>query len=619
MPEVRGFVLAAGLGTRLAPLTDYVPKPLLPIAGVTLLDRAVAALTAAGIERIAINAHHRADRIAARLACRPDQARFHLSVEPAILGTGGAFAGAREFLAAADTIVVHNGDVLCDLDVGELLAVHRRGGALATLALVDRPAVNSVVLGHDGGIRDLADRRRIAPAAGDRRLTFTGLACYDRAFLERVPEGRSDLVTLLVAALDADAGAVRGHVHAGAWEDIGTLARYLDAHRSRLGPGFVSVPPSTSLPLDADLAECVVLPGATVPPATRLRRAVIGPGWAVVEPSDEGGDLRLAATAGFDDVTQLEWIEGHGSDRRFVRLCRGERRAVLMRTTPADPDYDRYLAIATFLYERGLGAPVVLAHDPASRSILLEDLGDATLERLVAREPHRAADLYDRVLDRLADLQTFGADARALCPAAWERTFDRDHLRWETAYFRERFLVGHCGLAPAALAGLDREFAALAEVCLRQPRTLVHRDFQSQNILVKDGVVRLVDVQGMRWGPQAYDVVSLVHDPYVDLAWPLREDLLAGFPQRLAARGGPRIAPADWHAMASAAALQRLMQSLGAYGFLGHVKGRTAFLAHIGAAVSGLRAVLDRAPAPADSAYAPPDLPALRDILASVR
>jgi len=80
MTEVRGMILAAGLGTRLRPLTSYLPKPLLPVDGVTLLDRAATALSEAGVTRIAVNAHHRADRIEAHLSDRPDSARFHLSL-----------------------------------------------------------------------------------------------------------------------------------------------------------------------------------------------------------------------------------------------------------------------------------------------------------------------------------------------------------------------------------------------------------------------------------------------------------------------------------------------------------------------------------------------------------
>jgi len=621
MREVRAMVLAAGLGVRLRPLSDYVAKPLLPVAGTTLLDRAIEALTSAGVARIAVNAHHRADRIAVHLAARADAARFYLSLEPRLLGTAGALDGARAFLAAAATIVVYNGDILCDLDVAALLAAHRERRAPATLALCDWPEVNSVILGSDGRVRDVAGRAQAPASAGDRPLTFTGIACYDRAFLDRVPPGRGNLADVFVQLLRERPGAIAGFVHDGVWQDLGTLTRYLDAHRRLLGPGFVSVGGGAVVPADARLHECVVLGGAVVPRGSAWRRAVIGRGWTVCERSDEAPELALAAAAGFrpQDGAALEPITGHGSDRRFTRLRQGDRRAVLMLPAPGDPDTERYLEIAGFLYERGLGAPAVLAHDPATGAVLLEDLGENTLAALAARDPQGAAARYGRVLDRLADLQTFGAESRHVCPLAWDRRFDHDYLRWETDYFRERFLVGHAGLAAGDVADLDGEFDALAAACARQSCTLVHRDFQAENILFKDEVVRLVDVQGMRWGPAAYDAVSLLYDPYVDLPWSLREELLAGFPERLAARGGVRFADHQWRAMTLAAGLQRLLQALGAYGYLGRVKGRTDFLKHIPRALTNLRRLLDLVGRGGDSETCRSDLcPPLLPRLAAV-
>ncbi|MEZ4386812.1 MAG: phosphotransferase [Candidatus Krumholzibacteriia bacterium] len=616
MTEVRGFVLAAGLGTRLRPVTDYLPKPLLPVAGRTLLDRAADALVAAGCDRIVVNAHHRADRISAHLADRPDRDRFELSLEPVLLGTAGAFDGARAFLAAGQAFLVHNGDVLCDLALAGLLDLHVRSGALATLALVDHPAVNTVRLGADGTVRDVAGVAAAAPAAGDRLLTFTGLACYDRGFLAAVPGGCSDLVSVLGRVLAGAPGRVRGLVHTGGWDDLGTLPRYLDVHRRLLGAGFVSLGEGARVPDSSSLDECVVLPGVRVPAGLSAHRTVFGPGWAVTAEPDRDPALAAAVAAGFDRAASREWFTGHGSDRRFARLRAGDRSAVIMTAPEADPDVDRTVAIASFLYDQGLGAPAVLARDERARSIVFEDLGDQTLQRLVGAHPDRAPDLYGRVLDRLADLQTFGTEARHRCPAAWDRAFDREHLRWETGYFRQRYLCGHLGLAGSDLDALEPEFAALATACLAQPRTLVHRDFQSQNILFKDSVVRMVDVQGMRWGPLAYDAVSLLYDPYVELDPVLREDLLAAYPARLAERGAPRPSDAQWRAMTLAAGLQRVMQALGAYAFLGHIKGRAGFLAHIPAARWQLDRLLTLARPAAVGDLAPPPLPVLSRILA---
>ena len=118
----------------------------------------------------------------------------------------------------------------------------------------------------------------------------------------------------------------------------------------------------------------------------------------------------------------------------------------------------------------------------------------------------------------------------------------------------------------------------------------MHRDFQSQNILIKDGRVRLVDFQGARRGPYAYDLMSLLRDAYVDLGDDLRDDLLTYYISALTAAGAP--VPAEFARDATAAGLQRVMQALGAFAFLSRVKGRTSYRAHIPLAVRHLRELL---------------------------
>jgi aminoglycoside/choline kinase family phosphotransferase len=180
-------------------------------------------------------------------------------------------------------------------------------------------------------------------------------------------------------------------------------------------------------------------------------------------------------------------------------------------------------------------------------------------------------------------------------------------LAWETAYFREHHLQGQLGLAPADLAPLDTEFAALNAAVAAQPRVLIHRDFQSRNILWQRGRVRLVDVQGMRLGPLGYDLASLVWDPYVDLDAALREALVVRFAAAVAPSHGLSVGAVE--TMVRLAALQRLMQALGAYGCLGTVRGKPGFLAHVPRGVDHLRQVLS---ASADD-LAMPALTALLD------
>ena len=588
---LRGFVLAAGYGTRLRPLTDLVPKPLLPVGGRALLDLAIANLDRAGAGPIAVNTHHLGDQVAAHLRARPDAARFTLSPEPEILGTGGALDGARAFLSRADTILLHNGDVLTDADLRALLAEHRGTGAVATLLLVDHPAVNTVEVAADDAIVSLAGRPAPGAAAAAtqvaRRLTYSGVAVLARRLLDDVPAGPSSLVDVLAGVIAREPGAVRAWAPAGvAWDDVGTFARWLAAQ-----------------PEDAAAAPAEV-PG--------------------------------------EPAVHIERIRGHGSDRRFWRLRCGDScgdwrgdscgdwhddwRAVAMLGPAGDPEHARFVTLSAFLAARDLGPAAILRHDDDEKLVLMEDLGRDSLYALApgiaAGEP-AAVRAWELATDHVARLQAATAAARTECPAAFDLALDADVLRWETDYFRERFLAGLMGLDPAGLAGLAPGFATLAATVAAQPRHLLHRDYQSQNLLVRDGRLRLVDFQGLRPGPLGYDLASLLWDPYVAIPPARREALLVRYAARVREALDPAATDADVRAMVLAAALQRLMQALGAYGFLSLVKRRRGFLAHVPRGLAHLREVLAlaaaaRAAGKADPRRLPPELPALEAVLAGL-
>lgn len=562
MPEtggsLRGMVLCAGYGTRLRPLTDLVPKPLLPVGGRALLDLAVASLDHAGVGPIVVNTHHLGDQVAAHLAARADALRFTLSPEAEILGTGGALDGARAFLAQADEILLHNGDVLTDVDLAPLLAAHRALGAVATLLLVDCPAVNTVDVAADGRVLRLAGRPE---AAGDgeptaRRLTYSGIAVFARRLLDDVPSGPSSLVDVLAALIARDPHAVRAWTPAGvAWDDVGTFARWLGAQPEAPGPSA----------------------GGPVP------------------------------------TVDIERIRGHGSDRRFWRLSRGDWAAVAMVGPPGDQEHDRFVALASFLSRHELAPAAILREDADEKTVVMEDLGRASLYSLadgIAADAPAAVNAWELAVDHIARLQQATPAARTECPVAFSLALDEAGLRWETDYFRERFLCGLMGVAPDDAAALADECARLNATVAAQPVRLLHRDYQSQNLLVKDGRLRVVDFQGIRPGPLGYDAASLLWDPYVALRPARREALVARYAASIRERVDPGAAPAAVRAMVLAAAHQRLMQALGAYGFLGLVKGRRGFLAHVPRGLAHLRDVMALGAAARADADAAPWLPA---------
>jgi aminoglycoside/choline kinase family phosphotransferase len=164
--------------------------------------------------------------------------------------------------------------------------------------------------------------------------------------------------------------------------------------------------------------------------------------------------------------------------------------------------------------------------------------------------------------------------------------FGPDLYRWERDYFREHFVRNVCGieLEPSLARELESELSALGERLSASMRCLVHRDLQSQNVMIRDGDPFLIDFQGMRFGSPFYDLGSLLCDPYVDFPDGEREELLSFYYGLL--KGG--LDQASFRNYFWEASAQRLMQALGAYGFLGLKKGLKNFLNHIPAALRNL-------------------------------
>ncbi|SDM01954.1 MurNAc alpha-1-phosphate uridylyltransferase [Franzmannia pantelleriensis] len=220
---MKAMILAAGFGTRMRPLTDHCPKPLLPVAGKPLIGHHLTRLAAAGIDDIVINVSYRGEQIIQALGDGRDYG-VHItwSREEAPLETGGGIRQALPLLGDAPFLLI-NGDIWCD---AELSALPTLEGALAHLWLVDNPDH------HPAGDFHLDDAGTVH-VEGSPRLTFAGLSLLDPALVSDQPPGAFALAPLLKRAMDAR--QVRGHHHRGAWVDVGTPQRLytLDAHLRR--------------------------------------------------------------------------------------------------------------------------------------------------------------------------------------------------------------------------------------------------------------------------------------------------------------------------------------------------------------------------------------------------
>ena len=302
MDGVVGMVLAAGFGTRLRPLTDLLPKPAVPVAGLPLLQFALARMRAAGARRAVVNTHHLAiemERVAGE-AGRGAGVEVAISREPVIAGTGGALRQARSLLGGAGAVVLWNGDVLFDLDLDGAVAAHRASGALATMVLAPMPQGASYATVEVD--RSMAVRRIAGHGPGGANLVplhFTGVHVLSPAILEQVPDEpfACDVNRHVYPPL-LGRGLVRGVVAGGYWNDLGTPARYLQANLDVLSraapvllPGAepfaalretgprVWVAPGAEVDAGATLVGPVLVGGGCrVPAGAWVERAVLWPG-----------------------------------------------------------------------------------------------------------------------------------------------------------------------------------------------------------------------------------------------------------------------------------------------------------------------------------------------------
>jgi mannose-1-phosphate guanylyltransferase len=278
------MILAAGLGTRLRPLTGELPKPLVWLGDRPLLAHVAERLAAGGIERAVANTHHLAEAfrsdVLARLPIPVD-----LLHEPVILGTAGAIAHAQASLGPGE-VVVWNGDILADVDIRALVHTHRRSSdprRTATLAVAPRRAGEGTVgLDRDGDIVRLRGERFGEEACGG---DFIGVQVTGEELRKRLPESGC-LVAHGYLPILREGGRIGSFIVTGAWDDLGTIAAYLDAHARWLeGAGRTSyVGEGAQVADGVDLAGSVVGEGAIVTGRGPVHGSVIWPHARVEAP-----------------------------------------------------------------------------------------------------------------------------------------------------------------------------------------------------------------------------------------------------------------------------------------------------------------------------------------------
>lgn len=503
----KAIVLAAGLGTRLRPLTCAVPKPLMPIWGEQMLARIVRMLREWGVDDIVVNCHYlheQIERWCAENGCKA-------SYEPTILGTGGVLNPLRDWIKDEPFYLV-NGDIVVE---GAKRLELPADDSVIGCCLVSQMGPRTIEVEPEYGY---VTNWRSDDAGMEGTWTYCGIAALKPAILNYVErEGEASIVSAYTKAM-MDGRFIKAIAPDDLlWEDAGSIERYIELNHDDKDNAFADIP--------------------------ALKAA--------------------GATA------SVEFIDARGSERVFFKD--GDK-VFIIYDDAKRKENSRYAGHARWLKAKGIPVPSVIAELPEWKTIVMENAGS---ERKFSLEE------YVKIVEGLVKFNALGAEKDM---PELEPPFDMKIWTWEQNLFAEHCLQGRYFMEmPKAVSDELKNVASLLE---REPKALVHRDFQSTNVLWKNGDFNFIDFQGMRLGPAAYDLASLVYDPYVRFTEGERRALIKLYARTAGREEIVNIMPY--------AAVERLVQCLGAYGRLASV-GQTQFEKYVLPALENLLDVADKA------------------------
>jgi aminoglycoside/choline kinase family phosphotransferase len=282
----------------------------------------------------------------------------------------------------------------------------------------------------------------------------------------------------------------------------------------------------------------------------------------------------------------VEAINTGGSDRKFFRVKKGNTTYILIE----DPNIDQYVKILNHLHQRGVGVPELIM--TKGNQAIIEDLGRDSLYDFMRNKKSNWQKFYELAIEELVKLQVDGYK-----DAPVNLYYDEEHIKWEQDYFKEFFLQQLCKISEDRLKEIEDDFKILLKDMVEgiEPiaNFLMHRDYQSQNIYIKNNRIRIIDFQSARIGPLTYDLASLLRDAYVDIDERTEEYLIFYYLDCLK-KMGIEILKEKFLKIYSLTAIQRNMQALGAFANLSLNKNKTQFKKFIPRGLRLLNAELKR-------------------------
>ena len=291
-------------------------------------------------------------------------------------------------------------------------------------------------------------------------------------------------------------------------------------------------------------------------------------------------------------------LAGDASSRRYFRIVHDNQSYVLMVWEPFD-DNGRYpfINVLEHFQKHKVHVPDVIAKSPKLGVVLLEDLGDLTLERKFWENQNQAQAIpyYKQAIDELIKIHYPATkDTQSQC-VAFSVFFNTEKLLWEMNYGREHLIekLTKIALTPAARKSLDQIFLNICETLDKEEKFICHRDYHSRNLMIKFAKMRVIDFQDARMGAVQYDLVSLVHDSYVDMSDETRSEILDYYLVQAKAAGGKAFSRDQFFETFRIQMIQRCFKACGSFASFYNMREDKRYLKYLAPTVKKVAATLE--------------------------
>ncbi len=292
-------------------------------------------------------------------------------------------------------------------------------------------------------------------------------------------------------------------------------------------------------------------------------------------------------------------LAGDASSRRYYRIVMGQKSWVLMSWESFVPEDYPFLSVRNHFDDCGVRVPSVEAMDENLGLLLLEDLGDLTLERKFWENQSQINSLifYRMAIDEMIKIHYHATEKKSSC-TAFKIKFDTEKFLWEMNYGKDNLLTGVLKLKmPEKLqTEIQKIFLSICQRLDQQPKRIAHRDYHSRNLMIKWDEMSVIDFQDARLGPIQYDLVSLLKDSYVDLNQEMTDILLHDYIDRMQERTKTKYSIEEFNVIYELQSVQRCFKACGSFASFFHQRDDRRYLKYLSGTLNRVMKSLEHFP-----------------------